>query len=245
MCFSTLLALLGLLGLGIEQPDDAVGIAHRRYFRVGDDDGGVGEAHGERGPALDAGRAVADHPIEFATQLLDDAGNACLGQRILVARLRGRQQPQGLDALVADERLRKLRHALHHVDQVEHNSALGSHHQIEVAQADVEIDHGDVLAGLRERGAKRGGRVVLPTPPLPDVTTSTLATFAISCPFQSAIVSTRSSSQHCTGGWHRLLRSNGVRACHGGPRRDVNSYQSVNPIRARVVNEGLTRNSSN
>ena len=27
------LALLGLLGLGIEQPDDAVGIAHRRHLR--------------------------------------------------------------------------------------------------------------------------------------------------------------------------------------------------------------------
>ena len=80
-----------------------------------------------------------------------------LGQRILVAGLRGRQQPQGLDALVADERLRELRHALHHVDQVEHHSALGAHHQIEVTQADVEIDHGDLLAGLREGGAERGG----------------------------------------------------------------------------------------
>ena len=92
------LALLGLLGLGIEQPDDAIGIAHRRHFRIGHDDGGVGEAHGERGAALDAGRAVADHPVEFAAQLLDDAGDALLGQRILVAGLRGRQQPQGLDA---------------------------------------------------------------------------------------------------------------------------------------------------
>ena len=47
--------------------------------------------------------------------------------------------------------------ALHHVDQVEHHAAFRAHHQIEVAQADVEIDHHDVGAALRQRSAQRGG----------------------------------------------------------------------------------------
>src|SRR5216683_3275849 len=37
------------------------------------------------------------------------------------------------------------------------NTTRRSHHQIEVAQADVEVDHRDLLPGLRERGAQRGG----------------------------------------------------------------------------------------
>ncbi len=50
-----LLAALGALGLGIEQADDAVAVAHRGDLRIGHDDGGVGVAHGQRGAALDAG----------------------------------------------------------------------------------------------------------------------------------------------------------------------------------------------
>ena len=63
------LALLRLLGLGVEQADDAVGIAHRGDFRIGYDDGSVGMPHGERRAALDACRAVADHPVETFAQL--------------------------------------------------------------------------------------------------------------------------------------------------------------------------------
>jgi hypothetical protein len=43
------------------------------------------ESHRQRCAALDAGRAVADHPIEFTAQLLDHAGDALLGQRAFVA----------------------------------------------------------------------------------------------------------------------------------------------------------------
>ncbi len=61
----------------------------------------------------------------------------------------GRQQPEILEPLVADQRLRKLRDALHHVDEVEHDAAFGPHHEVEVAQADVEIDDDDLVAALR------------------------------------------------------------------------------------------------
>ena len=91
-------------------------------------------------------------------ELGDDAADALVGQRILVAGLRGRQQPEIFEALVADQGLRQLGDALHHVDEVEHHAAFGAHHEIEVAQADVEIDHHDVLPALGKRRAERSRR---------------------------------------------------------------------------------------
>ena len=133
-------------------------IADRRHLRIGDDDGGVGESHGERGATLDTGWAIADDPVEFCAQFPDHARHAVFGERILVPRLRGRKQRQRVDPLVADQRLRKLRDTLHDIDQVVDDPSLGSHDQVEVSESDVEIDDDDRLAGGRERGAEGGGR---------------------------------------------------------------------------------------
>ncbi len=65
---------------------------------------------------------------------------------------------QGLDPLVADQRLRELGVALSDVDEVVDDPPLRAEHEVEIAQADVEIDDADLLAGLRERRADRGGR---------------------------------------------------------------------------------------
>ena len=89
-------------------------------------------------------------------QLGDDPADALVGQRVLVPGLGGRQQPQILQPLVADQRLLQLGDALHHVDEVEHHAAFGAHHQIEVAQADVEIDDDDALPALGKCGTERG-----------------------------------------------------------------------------------------
>ena len=72
--------------------DDAVGVADGRNLRVGDDDGHIDESHGEGGAALDAGRAVADDPVELCAQLFDDARDAVFGEGVLVAGLRRRQK---------------------------------------------------------------------------------------------------------------------------------------------------------
>ena len=70
--------------------------------------------HGERRAALDAGRTVADDPVEFARAARAiTLRDALFGQGVLVAGLRGRQQRQSFEPLVADQRLRKLGHALH------------------------------------------------------------------------------------------------------------------------------------
>ena len=63
-----------------------------------------------------------------------------------------------VEPLVADQRLRELGVALDDVDEVVDDPPLGAHDEVEIAQADVEIDDHDVLAGLRQRGAERGGR---------------------------------------------------------------------------------------
>jgi len=81
-----------------------------------------------------------------------------LGEGVLVSRLRSRQQPQGLQSFISDQSLRKPRNPLHHIDQIEDDPPLRSHHQIEVAQSHVEIYHHDLLPCLRESGAEsRGG----------------------------------------------------------------------------------------
>ena len=74
-------------------------------------------------------------------QLAHDAGHALTRERVLVAGLRGGEQVQRVDALVADQGLRQLGVALGDVDEVVDDPALGPHHQVEVAQADIEIDH--------------------------------------------------------------------------------------------------------
>ena len=106
---------------------------------------------------MPAGLSQID-PVELLAQLVDHALDAFVGQRVLVAGLRGRQQIERLEPLVADQRLRQLGVALHDVDQVVDDAALGAHHEIEVAQADVEVDDDDALARLGERRAERRRR---------------------------------------------------------------------------------------
>ena len=103
---------------------------------------------------------------KLVAQIVDDLADALFGQRVLVAGLRGRQQPEILQPLVADQRLRQLCDALHHVDEVEHDAAFGAHDEVEVAQADVEIDDHDLVAALRQRSPHRGGRGGLADPAL-------------------------------------------------------------------------------
>src|SRR5262249_12442352 len=108
-----------------------------------------------QGAVLDAGRAVADDVVEALLQLLHDALDPLALQGVLVAGLRGRKDVEVLDPLVADQRLVERRLAVDDVDEVEDDAALAAHHQIEVAQADIEVDHDRLLAAQREAGADR------------------------------------------------------------------------------------------
>ena len=90
----------------------------------------------------------------FVPQLLDDFGDPVFGQRVLVAGLRCGKQVQSLQALVANERLRKLCHAVDDVDQIKDHASLGSQHEVEVAQPDIEIDDDDFRAVMGESGTQ-------------------------------------------------------------------------------------------
>ena len=89
---------------------------------------------------------------------VDDLLDAFGREIVLVARLRGREQKERLDALVADQRLRQLGLALDDVDQVVDDPAFRPHDEVEIAQADIEIDHDDLVAALRQRCPKCGSR---------------------------------------------------------------------------------------
>ena len=67
-------------------------------------------------------------------------------------------RPQVFQALVAYKGLREVGNALHHVDEIEHHSPFRAEYQIEVAQADIEVDHDDFFSHLRQRGSECGGR---------------------------------------------------------------------------------------
>ena len=114
-------------------------------------------AHGEHGATLDARRTVAENPIAVGAQFLDDASDTFFRERVLVLGLRRGQEPKIVQPLVADQGLRKLCDALHHVDEIEDDPPLGAHHQVEVAQANVEVDDDHPLPGLRQRRSYRGG----------------------------------------------------------------------------------------
>ncbi len=123
-------------------------------------------AHGQRRTTFNAGRAVADHPVEMFLQLVDHPFDTFRRQIVLVARLRGRQQEQRLEAFVADQRLRQLGITLNDVDEIVNHPAFSTHDEIEVTQADIKIDDHDLLLVLRQRGAKRCSRGGLANPAL-------------------------------------------------------------------------------
>jgi hypothetical protein len=108
--------------------------------------------------SMPAGR-VAHHVVEaHVLELLEHLLDAVLGQRVLVARLRGGEDEQVVAVLVLDQRLVQARLAIDDVDQVVHDATLAAHDEVEVAQADVEVDDRGLEAAQGEsRGECRAG----------------------------------------------------------------------------------------
>ena len=155
--FDRRLVALGAPRARRQDADDAVAVAHRGDFRVGDDDRRVGEIQRRDRAVLDAGRAVADDVVELLPQLFEHALDALALQRILVARLRGREDVEIVVALVLDQRLIEVGVTVDDIDEVEDDAPLATHDQIEVAQPDIEIDHNGPVAAQSQPGGE-GGR---------------------------------------------------------------------------------------
>src|SRR5690606_6628772 len=92
-------------------------------------------------------------------QVLEHLLDAFLGEGVLVAGLRGSQHVQVVEALVLDQGLLEGGLAVDDVDEVVHHAPLATHDQVEVPQADVEVDHGGLVAatGQADGDAGAGG----------------------------------------------------------------------------------------
>ncbi|CAI8924572.1 NAD-specific glutamate dehydrogenase [Priestia megaterium] len=149
-------AVFGATGLAGQQAQHAVRVTYGGDFRVGHDDRFVSEVHGQVGTFLDTGRGVADHEFEVFFQLHQDFFYAFLGQRVFVAGLTGGQHVEVFQALVFDQGLLQVGFAVHHVDEVIHHAALATHDQVEVTQADVEVDDNCFVTTQSEAGTDSG-----------------------------------------------------------------------------------------
>ena len=67
-----------------------------------------------------------------------------------------RKHVERVDTLVFDQRLREFDLFVDDVDQVVHDAALATHDEVEVAQADIEVDHGRLVAAQREARRETG-----------------------------------------------------------------------------------------
>src|SRR5690348_14154055 len=105
MSFDRSFAFFGAARLTAEQAQHAVAVAYGRDLGISDDDRLVGEIHREMRAALDPGRAVAKDIIELVAKLVDHLFDALAGKRVLVARLRGRQDREVLEPPVGYQRL--------------------------------------------------------------------------------------------------------------------------------------------
>src|SRR5690606_26021499 len=125
-------------------------------------DGTIGEVHREVRALFDSGGRIADDVLEaVGAHLVEHAPYPFLRQRIPVARLRRSAHDQRLDARVLDQRLLERAFALDDVDEVVHHAPFAPHDEVEIAQADVEVDHGDAMPppGQTAGQAGRGGRL--------------------------------------------------------------------------------------
>ncbi len=144
----------GATGFAGQQAQHAVRVTYGGDFRVGHYNRFVSEVHGQVGAFLDTRRGVADHEFEVFLELHQDLFDAFDSQRVFVAGLTGGQYVEVFQTLVFDQRLLQVGFAVYHVDEVIHHAALATHDQVEVTQADVEVDD-NCFCDHAERGRYR------------------------------------------------------------------------------------------
>ncbi len=139
---------LGAARLGLNDAENTVGVAHRGYLRVRNDQRFVGKGQGHDRAALDACRRITDHIVEaHVFELLENLFDAFLCQCLLVTSLRSREYEKvpAFAVLILDQRLGECCFAVQHIDKVIDDTAFTTHDQIEVAQADVEVNDGSFV----------------------------------------------------------------------------------------------------
>ena len=143
----------------MQNAQDTVGVADAGYFRIGGNDGFVGKVECHQRTMFDTGRGVADDEFEahfFAGQFFHHVVHAFAGQCIFIAGLRCRQDVEVFAVFVFNQGLVECGFALDDVDEVIHDAAFATHNQVEVAQTDVEVDHGGFVAAQGQAGCDAG-----------------------------------------------------------------------------------------
>ena len=145
----------------MQNAEDAVGIAHTGNLGIGGYDGFVGKIQCHQRALFDTGGRIADDEFKthLAGQRVQYFFHAFFGQRVFVACLRGRQDEQFVAMFVFNQSLVEGGFPLDDVDQVVYHAAFAAHNQIQVAQADVEVDNGGFMAAECQTGsnARTGG----------------------------------------------------------------------------------------
>ena len=149
MFLDRVFATLGAAGLGGQDAEDAIRVTHRRDFRVGGDDGLVGEVERHQGTRFDPRRGVADDVVELHLgQLIQDLLDPFTGEGVLVPGLGGGQDEQVFAALVLDEGLVEVGLAIDDVDEVIHHAPFAAHDEVQISQTNVKIDDHGLVATL-------------------------------------------------------------------------------------------------
>src|SRR3546814_13581537 len=99
---------------------------------------------------------ISDWSSDVCSSDLEHAAHPFLRERVLVARLRGGKDVEAGDALVLDQRLTQPGLAVDDVDEVVDDAALAPHHQVEVAEAEIEVDDHRLVPPQRQPGADGG-----------------------------------------------------------------------------------------
>ena len=136
-------------------------IAFARALAFGHEHGIVREIHRHPGTMFDTGRRIADDVVELVARLVDHLGDLLELEYVLGLCLGTRQLVERVAAVIADDRLLERDLAVHDIDDIEQHALLVAEQEVEVAQADIEIDdQGPVTAfGKTHREGGRRGRL--------------------------------------------------------------------------------------
>src|SRR5580704_4941722 len=167
--------VFGAARLGRQDADDPVAVADRGHLGVGDDDRAVSEIERGDRTMLDPGRAVAHDIVEVFLQLVEHPLDPVALQGLLVPRLRSREDVKVVVPLSLISAWLSL--ASPFMTLIKSKTTRRSHPMIR-SRLRNPTSKSITTVRLPRRASPEAiaaAEVVLPTPPLPEVSTITFA----------------------------------------------------------------------
>ena len=117
---------------------------------------------------FNACRGITDDEIEFHfLQFFENLVDAFASQSVFIPGLGSRENVEIFRALIFNQRLVQCGIALNDVDEIINDATFAAHNQVEVTQADVEVDNDGFFPFWAKPVAMAALEVVLPTPLYP------------------------------------------------------------------------------